>query len=104
MGLTSEELTPMVRENYTAVLLACDRDGIDPKTFYSVKGAFGAALCVSGEGRLEWDVESITSAFFSPATSAFTIGGTCKVMRYTFDSSGTLTGTTDTGQTVPYAR
>ena len=55
-------------------------------------------------GRLEWDVESVTSTFFSPATSSFTVGGICKVFRYTFDAEGTLIGQTDTGETVPYRR
>ena len=56
------------------------------------------------EAGLEWKVESVTSTFWSPATSAFSIGGTCKVYKYTFDLTGSLTGTEDTGETVPYRR
>ena len=102
--ISGEELTPLVRENYTAVLLLCDPEGGAPKTFYSVKGSLGGKLAVNEAGQLGWDVESVTSTFFSPYTSSFTIGGTCKVYRYTFDPSGALTGQTDTGETVPYRR
>ncbi len=102
--ITSEELTPLVRDNYTAILLLCDPDGGTPKTFYSVKGSLGGKLNVSGSGDLVWNVESIASTFFSPLTSSFTIGGTCKVFSYTFDATGNLTGKTDTGETVAYSR
>ena len=101
--ITSEELTPVVRDNYTAVLLLCRPEGGAPLTFYSVPGSLGGALAV-GDGHLTWDVQSITSTFFSPATSSFTIGGTCSVFRYTFDENGALTGQEDTGETVPYRR
>ena len=48
--------------------------------------------------------DAITSTFFSPATSSFSIGGTCKVFRYSFDKNGQLILSTDTGDTVPYRR
>ena len=103
-GISGEELTPIVRDNYTAVMLVCDPEGGAPRTFYSVEGSLGGKLSVNGEGRLEWEAESITSTFFSPATSSFTIGGSCSVFRYTFDAEGRLIGQTDTGDTVPYRR
>ncbi|MBP5167397.1 MAG: hypothetical protein ILP09_09095, partial [Oscillospiraceae bacterium] len=103
-SISDEELTPLVRENYTAVLLMCEPDGGLPKAFYSVKGSLGGELSVNASGLLEWNVESVVSTFFSPATSSFTIGGSCKVFRYTFDAAGNLTGQTDTGETVPYRR
>ena len=102
--ITGEELTPVVRDNYTAVLLLCDPEGGVPKTFYSVKGSLGGQLSIRESGELAWDVERITTTFFSPATNAFTIGGSCSVFRYTFDAAGGLTGQTDTGETVPYRR
>ncbi len=102
--IPGEELTPIVRDNYTAVLLICDPEGGAPKTFYSVKGSLGGHLSVNTSGQLEWNVESITATFFSPATSSFTIGGNCAVFRYTFDAEGSLTGQVDTGDTVPYRR
>ncbi len=103
-NITSEELTPIVRDNYTAVLLICDPAGGTPKTFYSVQGSLGGKLAVNGAGQLEWDVKSIASTFFSPATSSFTIGGTCNVFRYTFDVEGALIGQADTGETEAYRR
>ena len=102
--ISSEELTPLVRDNYTAVLLRCDPEDGVPKTFYEVKGSLGAGLAVNDAGQLEWEVQSVTSTFYSPATSAFTIGGTCKVYRYTFDGEGVLLQQTDTGETAPYHR
>ena len=102
--ISSEELTPLVRENYTAVLLLCDPEGGAPETFYSVGGSLGGPLTVTAAGELAWDVESVVNTFFSPATSSFTIGGTCRVFCYTFDGDGTLLRQEDTGETVPYHR
>ena len=102
--ISSEELTPIVRGYYTAMLLLCDSEGGVPGAYYSVKGSLGGKLNVNGSGMLEWNVESITSTFFSPLTSSFTIGGVCKVYTYSFDSEGNLVTNTDTGLTVPYRR
>ena len=102
--ISSEELTPIVRDNYTAVLLLCGPEGGAPETFYSVKGSLGGKLGVNGAGELTWDVESVVETFFSPATSSFTIGGTSQVFRYTFDASGTLLSQRDTGETTAYRR
>lgn len=102
--ISSEELTPALRDNYTAVLLLCDMESGVPTTFYSVKGSLGGPLSVNDAGQLQWDVESLTSAFFSPFTSSFTIGGTCKVFCYTFDVSGKILRQEDTGEAVPYRR
>ena len=102
--ITSEELTPVVRENYTAILLMCDPESGVPKTFHSVKGSLGKKLVVNENGNLEWTVERINTTFFSPYTSSFTIGGTSTVFKYTFDKTGNLTGQTDTGETVPFRK
>ena len=93
-----------MRDNYTAVLLLCDPEGGAPKTFYSVSGSLGGRLSAEGTDRLDWDVESVARAYFSPATSAFSVGGSCSVFRYSFDAEGSLIGRTDTGETVPYYR
>lgn len=104
LAISSEELTPMVRDNYTAVLLLCDPEGGAPEAFYSVKGSLGGKLAVNDTGELAWDVESIVDTFFSSATNSFTIGGTCQVFCYNFDSSGGLLSREDTGETTPYYR
>ncbi len=101
--ISSEELTPIVRENYTAVLLLCDPDGGEPKTFYSVKGSLGGAITVE-EDQLKWNVESVVSASFSPYTSSFSVCGGCSVYRYSFDKLGILTGYEDTGEATLYSR
>ncbi len=102
--ISSEELTPMVRNNYTAMLLVCDPNAGIPQEFYSVKGSLGGELSLSDSGMLLWDVESITTTFFSPGTSSFTIGGTSYVFRYTFDSNGRLVSQEKTGEVVNYRR
>ena len=89
--ISSEELTPLVRDNYTAVLLVCDPNVGTPQEFYSVKGSLGGKLALSESGELLWNVESIADTYYSPYTSSFTIGGTCYVYRYTFDGNGKLT-------------
>ncbi len=102
--ISSEELTPMVRDNYTAILLVCDTTAGSPQEFYSVKGSLGSELSMSDSGMLLWNVESIATTFFSPATSSFTIGGTSYVFEYTFDPTGKLVSQEKTGEVVEYRR
>lgn len=104
MDITDEELTPLVRDNYTAMLLVCDSDNGVPEEFYSVKGSLGGNLEINSNGQLIWDVESIVTTFFSPMTSSFTIGGTGYVFRYTFDNTGALVSQEDTGESVVFRR
>lgn len=101
--ISSEELTPIVRENYTAVLLVCDPNGGEPKSFCSAKGSLGGALSVE-DNQLKWNEESIVSTFFSPYTNSFSIGGKCKIYQYSFDKSGTLVGCENTGKTAGFNR
>ncbi|MBD5384698.1 MAG: hypothetical protein HDR72_06840 [Ruminococcaceae bacterium] len=100
--ISNEELTPLVRDNYTAVLLLCDPEGGEPETFYSVKGSLGGKLDVGDT--LKWDTERVFETFYSPYTSSLTIGGTCRVYRYSFDKSGVLVERDDTGETTSYRR
>ncbi|MDD6204279.1 MAG: hypothetical protein PUC05_04745 [Firmicutes bacterium] len=102
--ISDEELTALLRDNYTAVLLVCDRESGVPEKFYSVYGSLGGALSVNDAGELAWDVENIVSASSSPLTSAFSIRGTCRVLRCTFDGSGNLLSKEDTGEIAPYFR
>ena len=102
--ISSEELTPMVRDNYTAMLLVCDPTVGTPREFYSVKGSLGGKLSLSDSGMLLWDVQSITSTSFSPMTSAYTIRGECYVFRYTFDNTGALIQQDKTDEIAYYSR
>ena len=104
INIPSEDLTPMVRDIYTAVLLVCDPDGGAPKEFYSIEGSLGGVLTLGEDGVLQWDVESITTTYFSPYTSSHSIGGTSYVYRYTFDQTGNLIGQEKTGQVTHFAR
>ena len=88
--ISSEKLTPIVREHYTALLLICDPNGGSPREFYSVDGSFGNSLTVSDDGQLLWSVASIASTEYSPATSAYSLRGSCQVFRYSFAASGVL--------------
>lgn len=102
--ITAEELVPMLRAQYTAVLFLCDPESGEPERFYAVDGALGGELAADADGRLCWDTQHFTDAYFSPATSAFTIAATCSILRYTFAPDGTLLGETDTGETAGYWR
>ena len=104
MDITSEELTPIVRDIYTATLLVCDVGSGVPEEVYSVKGGLGLWFEYNDAGQLVWYMESIMSTFFSPETNSFTIGGTTYVYRYTFDSNGVLVNEEDTGQRALFRR
>ena len=99
-----EELTNIVKENYTAILLVCDPKSGKPQEFYSVKGSLGGKLALSDSGELLWDVERITRTFYSPFTSSFSIGGDCYVFRYTFDSSGLIVNQEKTGEITAFRK
>ena len=102
--IPSEELTPIVCRNFTAVLLICDPENGLLRTFYSVKGSLGADLSIENSGELEWTVKSFVSTHFSPYTSAHTISGKCKDFHYVFDSEGKLKGQIDTNTYSYYLR
>ena len=99
-----EQFTADLRESYTAILLVCDSEGGTPTTFYSVKGAFGAGLSVNDEGNLEWKVQTIATAYPSYWTNSYSMAGTCEIFRYTFDLSGKLIDSFDTGKIVGFRR
>ena len=102
--ITSEVLTPVVRDNYTAMLLVCDPKTGTPQAFYSVKGSLGGELALGEKGTLLWDVESIVTTSFHPLVSSFPLQGTCHVYRYTFAPNGTLLRQEKTGELAPFAR
>lgn len=101
LEISYEELTPILRDNYTAVLLLCDPHGGEPKQFYSAKGSLGGKLIVEN-GELKWDVNSVIGARFSPYTSSYSFAYDCQVYRYTFESSGKLAKCEKTDETVSY--
>lgn len=102
--ISKEELTNLVRENFTAVLLMCDTNTGIPQEFYSVNGSLGGKLLINEDNNLQWNVESITDTFFSPATSAFTIYGASYIYKYTFDDSGKIVKQEKTEEVVPFNR
>ncbi len=90
-GISSDpRVTEYTKEHYTAVLLVCDGDSVTPQTFYEVKGAFGGKLFVNEKGELVWNAEKIVGVYFSPATSAYSLGGVSRIYRYTFGENGAL--------------
>ena len=100
----ADNITDLVRGNYTAVLLVCDTQDYNPKTFYSVKGSLGGTLALGEGGTLLWDTESLTDMIFSPATSSHSIAGKGVVYRYTFDADGKLKGYEPTGEVTTFRR
>ncbi|HAN21905.1 MAG: hypothetical protein A2Y15_06135 [Clostridiales bacterium GWF2_36_10] len=102
--ISNEELTKLVRDNFTAVLLVCNPESGLPQEFYSVKGSLGGKLAMNDTGMLLWNVESITDTFFSPMTSSFTIGGASYVYRYTFDVTGKIISQEKTGEVLNFIR
>jgi len=100
----SEDLTARLRQHYTAVLLICEPASGVPEKFYSVKGSLGGRLAVDDGRDLLWDVQSITSSFYSPLTSSFSIGGECCVYRYQFNPSGGLESQENAGEVTDYRR
>lgn len=104
IDITSEELTPMVRECYTALLLICEPDTGRVRSFYSSEGCLGGKLEYGDGGELLWDVESISGTFFSPATNSFTIGGNCDVYRCSFSPEGELLSREATGESVLFRK
>lgn len=105
-GITIDDaaVTQIEKESKTAVLLLCDPEGGKQETFYSVKGSMGAELSVNSAGELEWNVNSIIGASYSPYTNIASIFGRCQVFCYTFDASGNLIRQEDTGEAVSYMR
>ena len=101
--ISSKKLTPMLRANYTAMLLVCDPDAGTPQEFYSIKGSMGSKLSLREDGMLLWDVASITSSEYIPAVN-FTLRGKSRVFRYTFDSAGMLVNQEDTGEIVNFSK
>ncbi len=104
LSISSEELTPMVREIYTAVLFVWAPGEAQPRTFYAVPGSLGGSLAVAEGGDLLWDVESISSTYLSLATSSFTIGGASRIWRYSFSPDGTLSGSQATEEAAVFRR
>lgn len=100
--ISSEELTPLVRANYTAMLLVCDAEGGKPREFYSVEGCQGGSLSINEAGELLWDVESFVTTEYSPTTSAFSLRGTCSIFLYTFNDRGELVAQEQTDRVAYY--
>ena len=85
----SEELTTMIRDAHTAILMVCDPSTGILQNFYSVKGSCGGTLYLTTDGTLMWEVESITSTCYSSSHGFF---GSCYVFQYVFDQNGDLIG------------
>lgn len=102
-SLPDAEMTKLMRDNFTAVLLLCDNETGMPKTFYSVKGSFGSKLSIKDD-YLIWNVESILHSFYSPMTSSFTIGGECNIYKYTFDETGKIISREKTEEVISFRK
>ncbi len=90
VDISSTELTKLVRDNFTAILLVCNPESGVPNEFYSVKGSIGAKLLINEDNKLIWETESISDTYFSIATSSFSIGGASYIYKYEFDETGKI--------------
>lgn len=88
--ISNDELTKLVRANYTAMLLVCDTKSGIPQEFLSVDSSLGGKLSINDSGTLSWEVEDIADTFYSMETSSFCIGGWSNIYRYTLDETGKL--------------
>lgn len=104
MYMSTETLVDDLRENYTAVLLVCDSESGLPDEFYSVEGSVCGELSMSEKGEMLWETQYISEAYYSPATSSFSIGGASAVYRHTFDEDGRLVKTEKTGEVADFRR
>lgn len=102
--ITNDELTKLVRENFTAVLLICNPETGVPNEFYSVNGSIGAKLFINEDKKLIWETENISDTYLSLATSSFTIGGASYIYRYEFDESGKIVEIEKTGEVTTFRR
>lgn len=98
------ELTGMMKDHYTAMLLILEPEGGTVNEFYSVKGGFGGALGIDENGDLTWDFDGISVAAFSPATNAFSFYGYTRSVRYRFDGLGEIKDRSDTGEYKQFTR
>lgn len=92
-----------MRNYITAVLLTCDLASGEVLEFNEVEGALGGKISTNEAGELLWDVENITTAYYSPATSAFNFGGNCYVYRHRFDTKGNFVGAQKIDQITDFA-
>ena len=103
-NISTEELTKLVRDNFTAILLVCNPETGVPNEFYSVNGSIGAKLFINEDNKLIWETENISDTYLSLATSSFTIGGASYIYRYVFDESGKIMGIEKTGEVTVFRR
>ena len=111
-GATDEELYQFYLENHTAVLLICDPKTGEPQSFYTIPGASGGKLSVSGN-KLTWNVNRYTGASgYTIATgdlfSVYLASGNClgtitaNKWQYVFTPYGQIVGEKDTGKSVQF--
>ncbi len=95
-----EELLDMFRDNFTAVLLACEPDSGSPKEFYSVSGSLGDGVYVTGDS-VCWFTKDIIDCSYSPqeitmfgnvghVTSQTKLAILCRFYANLFNADGTF--------------
>lgn len=102
--ISDEDLTKLMRDQCTAVLLVCSTESGEPQNFYSVRGSVGDTLETEDNGNLVWNVGGISGSHYSPLTSSFIIGSFCNVYRYEFNAAGSLVSQTETDKTIRFFR
>lgn len=103
--LTEEFMTPLVQQNYSAVLLVCTADG-QPEEFFVAKAAFGGSLSIDENGKLQWDVGNIVKAnireHWRTSSIVELVDGISYISEYMFAADGTLLGEKNTDRMCPF--
>ncbi len=99
--VTEEYVLSLLKNNYEAILFKYDKDLDGLKIIETVEEALSQDILVE-DGKLVWELASFVWAYFSPATSSFTIGGICDIYNYVLDNGEYYIVKTD--ETVLYRR
>lgn len=105
------EVLSLLREQYTAMLMRCDRATGQVQAFYSVDGALGGRFLLDEQSNLVWQVESLADVSCKLEQSAWggrevtvSFTGICAVHAYAFDWRGFFLGERQSETAVRFER
>lgn len=90
----SETLTESIRSQYRAELReapvpAAGLPAVDQfRTVYGREKSLGGRLSADENGVLCWDIREPFDLYPAPWADSFSIGGSCRILRYSYDSEG----------------
>lgn len=100
-GSSGDSLAEQIRDEYNAVLFACDEKTGEPVKCFTISGSMGAALSLTKDNQLIWKVERVSHLEYSkPTVNSHSIFGTCEDYEYLFDASGSIIGSKWVGKSL----